>query len=141
MANEFVIRNGLKSYGSLNITGNTTMTGDLIAASKSFDIPHPTKKEYRIQYGVLEGPEHGIYYRGRTQLNVIELPDYWKDLIDETTISIQLTLASGPDTVWVEKIENNQIFLNSLSGNIDVFYIIYAERKDVKKVLKVYKPL
>jgi hypothetical protein len=40
------------------------MTGALTAASKSFDIPHPTKEGFRLRYGVLEGPEHGVYFRG-----------------------------------------------------------------------------
>ena len=54
--------------------------GNLTAVSKAFDIPHPNpeKKEQgmRLKHGNLEGPEHGVYVRGR-QLNdkEIELPD------------------------------------------------------------------
>ena len=62
------------------ITGNTTMTGNLVAATKSFDIPHPTKEGYSLRYGVLEGPEHGVYFRGIVQSEEILLPDYWLDL-------------------------------------------------------------
>ena len=83
---------------SITITGNTTMTGALTAASKSFDIPHPTKEGYRLRYGVLEGPEHGVYFRGRTIHKIINLPDYWTGLIDENSITVHLTPIKGAIT-------------------------------------------
>ena len=41
--------------------------GNLRATTKSFDIPHPTKEGMRLVYGVLEGPEHGVYHRGTVE--------------------------------------------------------------------------
>lgn len=141
MANELITRNGLKSLGNVDITGNASMTGSLTAASKSFDIPHPTKDGYRINYGCLEGPEHGIYYRGRTNSNIIELPDYWQDLVKEETITVHLTPIGPPKIITVNKIENNKIYLFSEDNVIDTFFIIHAERNDVPPVLRVYKQL
>ena len=59
---------------------------------KPFDIQHPTKGEgHRLRYACIEGPEVGVYYRGRLkESNVINLPDYWKDLVDENSITVQL---------------------------------------------------
>jgi hypothetical protein len=115
------------------------LTGSLTAASKSFDIPHPTKEGYRLRYGVLEGPEHGVYFRGFTTTNVIELPDYWIDLVHRESITVQLT-PLGNVFHWVTKIETNTIKLESSNGNIGAYYFIQAERKDVEKVLLEYKP-
>ena len=90
--------------GNINATKNITMGGDLtvggfaswsgsiVATTKLFDIEHPTKGEgYRLAYACLEGPEHGVYYRGRLKNEkVIRLPYYWKDLVNIDTMSVQL---------------------------------------------------
>jgi hypothetical protein len=116
------------------------MTGNLTAASKSFDIPHPTKEGFRLRYGVLEGPEHGVYFRGFTNYNVIELPDYWTDLVHETSITIQLTSVGKSETDYVVEVKENKIFLSSQTGWISSYFFVQAERKDVDKVLLEYKP-
>jgi hypothetical protein len=88
---------------------------------------------------VLEGPEHGVYFRGFATTNVIELPDYWIDLVHGESITVQLT-PLGNVFHWVNKIENNTIEIDSSNGNIGAYYFIQAERKDVEKVLLEYKP-
>ena len=123
------------------VQGDTSMTGSLTAASKSFDIPHPTKKGWRLRYGVLEGPEHGVYLRGKTQENIIELPEYWTELINENSISVTLTPIGEPEVHYVKKIENNKIYIDSKSGFINTFYLIQAERKDIEKVKIEYKKI
>ena len=59
---------------------------------KAFDIEHPTKgKGHRLRYVSLEGPESSVYCRGRLkESNVINLPDYWKGLVHEDSITVQL---------------------------------------------------
>jgi len=125
----------------LTITGNTTMTGSLTAASKSFDIPHPTKDGWRLRYGVLEGPEHGVYFRGKTIENVISLPDYWTGLVHEETISVQLTPINSATTHFVINVEDNKVHIDSDNGDINCYFIVHAERKDVEKVLLEYRPI
>jgi hypothetical protein len=124
---------------TLNITGDTVMTGSLTAASKSFDIPHPTKEGYRLRYGVLEGPEHGVYFRGKTTSNVIELPDYWTGLVDESSITVNLTPINTPTTHYVVKVDGNKIYIDSENNQINTFFIVHAERKDIDKVPLEYK--
>lgn len=125
-------------YQNLNVTGNTTMTGTLSASAKSFDIPHPSKENFRLRYGSLEGPEHGVYFRGKTNSNEIKLPDYWKDLIDENSITIQLT-PIGDNPHWVESYDSETILINSKSEVINTFYFIQGERKDIEKLEVEYK--
>jgi hypothetical protein len=126
---------------TLSITGNTQMTGSLTAASKSFDILHPTKKGYRLRYGVLEGPEHGVYFRGKTTEKVIELPDYWNGLVHEDSYTVNLTSIGKPCENYVVEIKDNKVFIDNDCGDINVFYLIHAERKDIEKVLLEYKPV
>jgi len=112
--------------------------GNLRATTKSFDIPHPTKEGMRLVYGVLEGPEHGVYHRGTVEGKdkiKIELPEYWYKLVGEN-YSVQLT-SWGPYAVHlVEKTEN--YFVIQLSSNfvmrkfktIKVDYVVHGARLD-----------
>ena len=124
---------------TLAITGDTTMTGALTAASKSFDIPHPTKEGFRLRYGVLEGPEHGVYIRGIVTTRTIELPDYWTGLVHENSITIQLTPIGLATLHYLVKIEDNKVYIDSETSVINANFFIQAERKDVEKVLIEYK--
>ena len=109
--------------------------GSFAAQTKSFVIPHPTKEGKTLQHGSLEGPEHGVYHRGRLEGDVIQLPEYWTELVDEDTITVQLTPNGDFQMLYVEKIEDNQVFVaNAADEGIDCFYIIHGERKDVGKM-------
>jgi hypothetical protein len=121
------------------VTGDTAITGALTAASKSFDIDHPTKKGFRLRYGVLEGPEHGVYVRGVVTSSIIELPDYWRGLVHENSITIQLTPVGSATLHYLVKIEDNKVYIDSETSVINANFFIQAERKDVEKVLLEYK--
>ena len=55
---------------------------------KFIEIKSPTKEGKKLVHGCLEGPEHSVYVRGvLIDKNVIELPDYWVNLVDEKTIT------------------------------------------------------
>ena len=111
------------------------VNGSFGATTKSFVIPHPTKQGRTLQHGSLEGPEHGVYHRGRLEGSVIELPEYWTALVDEDTITVQLTPNGDFQMLYVEKIEDNQVFVaNAADEGVDCFYIIHGERKDVGKM-------
>ena len=125
---------------TLSVTGDVTITGSLTAASKSFDIPHPTKEGYRLRYGVLEGPEHGVYHRGKATSEVIELPDYWSELVDLETTTVHLTPIGKSNDHFVVKVEENTVVIGSETGEINAYFMVQAERKDVEKVLLEYKP-
>lgn len=57
----------------------------------AFDLPHWKEKGKRIRHLCIEGPEAGIYIRGRlTDSNVIQLPEYWDGLVDYDSITVQL---------------------------------------------------
>ena len=111
------------------------VNGSFGATTKSFVIPHPTKQGKTLQHGSLEGPEHGVYYRGRLEGDVIQLPEYWTELVDEDTITVQLTPNGDFQMLFVEKIEDSQVFVaNAADEGIDCFYIIHGERKDVGRM-------
>ena len=128
---------------TFNKTSNTlTIGGPLIATSKSFDIKHPTKKGKRLRYGSLEGPENGVYVRGRANSTKINLPDYWTGLVDEESITVNLTPIGKHQKLYVEDISNNTVTIgndNLIKKEINCFYTVYAERKDINKITVEYK--
>ena len=138
---DFFIR-GLNSSATSKFSVDAN--GNLRATTKSFDIEHPTKPGMRLVYGVLEGPEHGVYHRGTVEGKgkiVVELPEYWH-LLAGINYSIQLTSWGNYNTHIVEKTENN--FTIQLTGDpltrlwktIKVDYIIHGSRLDAPLVIE-----
>ena len=128
----------ITSGGTVNIGGDYTqttytmkVTGSFAATTKSFVIDHPTKENHSLRYACLEGPENSVYVRGKTSNSVIELPDYWKGLVHEDSITVNVT-PIGNHKVWVESINNNSITIGS--DGSEYFYTVFAERKDVDKL-------
>ena len=109
---------------------------------KSFDIEHPTKgKGWRLRYVCLEGPEAGVYFRGRLKNEkVIKLPDYWKGLVHTDSISVQLQPVGSHQDIIVKRWDDEFIYLQAQGGlPINCFYHVYGERKDVNPVLVEYE--
>ena len=113
------------------------VNGSFAATTKSFVIDHPTKPDHKLRYGSLEGPENGVYVRGKlVNSNVIELPDYWAGLVDEDSITVQLTALGSKQELWVADIKDNKIYVEGVVGKpIKCFYFVQAERKDVDKLV------
>jgi hypothetical protein len=110
------------------------VNGSFAATTKSFVIDHPTKPDMKLRYGSLEGPENGVYIRGKLNgKNIIELPDYWTGLVDEDTITVNLTPIGRKQDLFVKDISNNQI--NIGGTNVYCFFTVFAERKDVEKLI------
>ena len=123
--------------GAVTIAGGLGVNGAVNALTKSFIIPHPTKPGMLLKHGSLEGPEFGVYVRGRATGKIIELPDYWTGLVDEDTITVDLTPIGKHQKLYIEKIEGNRVYINNeglFSGGISCFYTVWGERKDVGKL-------
>ena len=138
--------NAVVIAGDLLVTGSTDTgnKGKLAsrfnsadARPKPFDIKHPTKGDgYRLRYACIEGPEVGVYYRGRlTGSNRIELPYYWNDLVHAESITVQLQPIGVTQKIIVMDFDNEKIIL---SGNIDCFFHVYGERKDINPLITEY---
>ena len=112
------------------------------APFKQFNIPHPTKPGYRLAHGCLEGPEYGVYFRGQLKdKNFIELPKFWDNLINPESITIQLTPRRIYQELYVKSIDWGKVIhiANNLGGPIDCDYVVYAERKDIDKLVVEYE--
>ena len=87
-----------------------------------------------MRYGSLEGPENGVYIRGKSNSNIVYLPYYWKDLIDIGTVTVNITAFGRYQNLWVASVDEEKIIIYG-SDTPDYYYIIYGERKDVSKLV------
>ena len=132
-----ILATGDVGIGTSSPAYKLEVNGSFAATTKSFVIDHPTKPDMKLRYGSLEGPENGVYVRGRLKGNKIELPDYWTKLVDPESITVSLTSVGKHQDLYVKSIENNTITVansNLVAKGIDCFYVVYGERCDVDKL-------
>ena len=111
---------------------------------KGFDIKHPNKDKHRLRHVCVEGPEAAVYVRGRVcnGKNIIDLPSYWRGLIDYETITVQLTSVGSHQNVIVKRISpiEGKVYLQSQGGMpVDAFYNIMAARIDGEELVVEYE--
>ena len=147
---------GGSTVDSLYVDGDVFVTGSVDCLSKGrledrhkvadgkpkpFDIPHPSRENHRLRYACIEGPEVGVYVRGRVKNEkVIILPKYWKDLVHEESITVQLQPIGAHQDIIVKRWDDEKIYLQARGGvPINCFYHVYAERKDINPLIVEYE--
>ena len=135
----------MNTDGDIIMSGNLTIEGSLLDSSgnpKTFIIDHPLHSDKYLVHATLEGPEAGVYYRGKAQLQngkaVITLPDYFESLTHEDNRTIQLNSENGWSPLFVKgEIKNGQFLVQTTNkGNPSQRFnwVVTAERKDVPKL-------
>ena len=133
---------GQVSGATGNFSGNVTagsftgpLTGNVTGTASGnkvlpFDIPHVKQKGKRIRHIIAEGPEAGIYVRGRLKgSNIIELPEYWDGLVDPETITVTLTQIGSSQDLIVNNVTDLIIEIKSGTGvDIHCYYEVWAAR-------------
>jgi hypothetical protein len=139
---------GISTFAGNVGIGTTTATagyilsvnGGIAATTKSFVIPHPTKDGKKLQYASLEGPENGVYLRGKLAGHgKIMLPEYWSSLVDMDTVTVTLTPFGQYQKLYVGEITDEHIAIgvDGWFGTsvINCYYTVYAERRDVPRLM------
>jgi hypothetical protein len=133
--------NGLLVQGNVGIGTNYPsyalhVNGSIVGSYKSFLIDHPSKEGKKLMHGCIEGPELAVYFRGKSNLNLIKAPDYWEGLVDIDSMTVELTAIGANQNLYVSSIaENGDVTVDSNTDEpLNYFYAVYAERKDVKKL-------
>ena len=126
-----------------NVTGQLcSFSGSTINVQswKGFDIKHPNKEGHRLRHICLEGPEAGVYYRGRLKNEkMIRLPSYWKGLVNVDTITVQLQPVGAHQNIIIKRWDDEFIYLQGQGGMpINCFYHVFGERIDGEKLIIEY---
>jgi len=145
VVNAAELENGPKVTNSLGITNGKKINSEGIIApratipivngfctgNKPFDIPHWKKKGKRVRHVCAEGPEAGIYIRGKLDgKNTIDLPEYWDGLVDPETITVTLTAYKRPQNLYVKDIQyGRRVIVGNEDGSLPTcFYEIWVAR-------------
>tara|TARA_Y100000310_G_scaffold320610_1_gene377223 strand:- start:170 stop:823 length:654 start_codon:yes stop_codon:yes gene_type:complete len=139
---DFKVNNDVTVTGDVVCAGEVSAGGITLTSRKDFDIPHPTKDGWRLRHVCLEGPEAGVYYRGRlTNDTMINLPEYWDGLVDPATITVSLTQIGSSQDLIVDAIQwGKRIKVRSgTAANIDCYFLVHAERKDGERLIVEYE--
>ena len=113
----------------------TSNNGAHILSSKKnlpFDMPHPNKEGWRLRHVCIEGPEIAVYCRGRVSGDgVINVPSFWKGLVNMNDITISLTPIGLWQELFVKEVVGNRIIVrNNAGGPINADYYIIGRRLD-----------
>ncbi len=145
------VHNGDKTHNGNLITSNLksctgqgcAWTGSTINVQgwKGFDIKHPTKENHRLRYVCLEGPEGGVYFRGKVVgKTYIDLPLYWEKLVDPTTITVSITPFGAHQDIIVKRVESTKIHLQSQGGiPIKAYFHVFGARADGEPLTPEYE--
>ena len=87
-----------------------------------------SKTQEGLEYAGLLGLESAVFCKGHLKgNNEIELPDHWKKLIDEQSITVHLTPVGAPQELVVRGIQDNTVVLKEKPGiPIDCYYLVIA---------------
>jgi hypothetical protein len=129
--------------GSAGVTGYTGPQGPTgrscrgPTGPKSFIVDHPLNAEKYLVHACLEGPEAGVYYRGKGEIIdgtsvTIQLPDYVSKLARNFTIQVTSIYSKErrePNLLQASEVENNEF---KVYGNNGKFYwIVYGLRNEI----------
>ena len=133
----------IKASGTItasNFVGSVSSASGKSSGAKAFDIPHPSKEGYRLRHICVEGPESAVYYRGRTNKNIIPLPLYWKDLIDPASLTVTLTPIGAHQNIIVKRWDAENIYLQNQGAlPINCFFHVFAQRIDIERLIPEYE--
>lgn len=110
------------------------INGNFYAVSKSFYIDHPSKNGLKLRHASLEGPTADVFYRGKSKSNNFSLPEFWDNFVDKNNIDIILVPIGKHQSLYIEKIENLQVFVGG-SDNPYYTFLAIAERIDIPKIV------
>jgi hypothetical protein len=124
-------------YTDYNALYYDTTTKEIkYSTTKTFVIPHPTNDNKYLVHACLEGPEAGVYYRGKGEITnneyvQIDLPEYVKYIGSNYTINITRIYSGKKSNIQYEttEIENNSFKVYGDNGSF--YWIVYAERQKI----------
>jgi hypothetical protein len=115
------------TFGDVKFLGTMTATG-----TKAFVEPHPTDATKEIRFVCLEGPESGTYFRGSGHVvggfAKIPVPESFRDVTDESGLTIVATPVGGPGSIWVVKKSLDAIVLQA-NADVDFDYVVNGVRR------------
>jgi hypothetical protein len=105
------------------------------SATKTFVIDNPVNPEKYLVHGCLEGPEAGVYYRGKGEITndthvIIELPYYVSSLAANFSVQVSSIFNGRINNYNVSEVIDNKF---TVYGNNGKFYwMVYGTRQEIE---------
>ena len=117
-------------------SGLQVSTGSTWSSVKSFVIDHPDDSDKYLVHGCLEGPEAGVYYRGRGEITndefvEIELPKYVKNLAVDLTVQITPIYEGKKITTILSATEIIENVFRVYGDNSKFHWTVFGQRAPV----------
>ena len=111
-----------------------TRTGDTGPTGKNFIIEHPSDASKLLIHSCLEGPETGVYYRGRGEITngssaTVQLPDYVAGLAYSWTIHVAAVYEGVIRTYNFSEVDNNSFTVFGENGKFH--WSAMGKRRDI----------
>ena len=102
--------------------------------SKTFVIDHPTDNNKYLVHACLEGPESGVYYRGKGEITngnytVVYLPPYVQHLAHDFTIQITHIYDGSNKSYSTSEIGPNSFIVYGENGRF--FWLVHGTRSEL----------
>ena len=104
------------------------------SATKTFVIDNPVNPNKYLVHGCLEGPEAGVYYRGKGEITngiyvIIELPYYVSSLATNFSVQVSSIFNGSVNNYNVSEVKDNKF---AVYGNNGKFYwMVYGTRQEL----------
>jgi hypothetical protein len=129
----------LHSVMLYNPTSKEIIYDNTNSQNKTFVIPHPKNTEKYLVHACLEGPEAGVYYRGKGEITnnhsvTIQLPDYVNKLATDLTVQItpiyNPNQKEKPTTLYASYVTNNAFEV--YGENSKFFWLVMGQRASIE---------
>jgi len=127
------VRNISSFTGSTGVMVYDTGTNEITyKQGKTFIIDHPLDQDKYLVHACLEGPEAGVYYRGKGQITnnsftIIELPEYVDKLAKNFTAHVTpIYNGHNEKTMKVSDVEKGSFRVYGENGRFN--WVVYGER-------------
>lgn len=128
---------GLTGYtGAIGPTGRSCR-GSTGPPGKTFIIDHPLNPAKYLVHACLEGPEAGVYYRGKAEITneesvTVKLPDYVSSLASNFTVQLTSIYSKDrgePNLLEASEVENNAFQVYGKNGKF--YWSVYGLRSEI----------
>jgi hypothetical protein len=131
------------SVTQTNVLGYNTTSKEITYYNKTFVIPHPNNQNKYLVHACLEGPESGVYYRGKSEVVSrfveIALPDYVNNLATDFTVNVTSICSEDRDgninmtDFYATEVANGKFRVYSKNGERGKFHwTVFGKRNDIE---------
>lgn len=117
-----------------NVLGYTTSTNEITYFAKTFVIPNPSDNNKYIVHACLEGPEAGVFYRGKGEITnnsytTISLPHYSSLIAQDFTIQITPIYDGTIKMYNTSEVQNNSFNVYGINGKFH--WTVHGKRQEI----------